>query len=96
MDSFLKIYYSDGHSEIVNHKIQDFKCNSQTKGYKKPILIDGQYLYPTKNSRDDDCLWIDLNCVLRNDRYSVYLLKQKGVYDISVKMLLKNDINNVL
>lgn len=59
LKSYLKIYYADGHNEIVNGHYHDYQLKNK-KGYKKPIVIDGEYLYPTMNTKDIRCQWINL------------------------------------
>lgn len=87
----VKIYFSDGHYEISDERIEDYLLKEKSKvKYKNPIDVYGQKLYPTKNRNEKDCIWINLDYLDNRDEDYIMMLKNRDVFDIAVKMFLKN------
>ena len=96
-DVYLRVYYADGHSEIIIENIQSYIIKNKGKiGYKKPILINSQWLYPTINQKNGYCCWIDLEQLDDYNEYYMNLLKQKLIYKKAVSMYLKHKENSML
>ena len=57
---YLRFYYADGHSEIIQDSIHSY-LHTDDKGYKRPIQVYNQELYPTQNKKDINCRWINLS-----------------------------------
>lgn len=87
---YLKVYYSDGHMEIVEEKIQNLISKGDKKiGYKNPIFYKGVYLYPSKSIKEKDCQWINLDYLDEKDSLFVQLLLDKNLYEKAIKMYLR-------
>lgn len=84
----MDIYFSDGTHVIIKDNIRKYiiKVN---KGYKNPIMYCHCLLYPTKSIKDDECLWINLDCFIKKSDYDVYLLKYFNVYEKAKKMYIR-------
>ncbi|MEG0277302.1 MAG: hypothetical protein RR630_09755, partial [Coprobacillus sp.] len=65
-------------------------------GYKKPILISSDFLYPTINRSDMNCKWINLDCFNERHQLFILLLKQKGLLNKAKKMYLKHFLEDDL
>lgn len=89
-DIYIRVYYADGHSEIIVDNIQNYIIKNKGKiGYKKPILINNQLLYPTIDQKNDYCCWIDLEQLDDYNEFYMNLLKQKSIYEKAIAMYLK-------
>lgn len=61
---YIRVYYADGHYELRDENIQDYiKQNRGKSGYKHPILIENQNLYPTIDQKENLCCWINLGYI---------------------------------
>lgn len=60
--TFLRLYFADGHSEFKDESIQHYIVKKNT-GYKNPIYIYDQWLYPTGDYHQNSCFWIQLDCI---------------------------------
>ncbi len=85
---YLRFYYADGHSEIIQDSIHSY-LHTDDKGYKRPIQVYNQELYPTQNKKDVNCRWINLSYIDEQDVHYMCLLKEKGLIDKCKKMYLK-------
>lgn len=86
----MRVYYNDGHSEIVFDDIKTYLHQNKGKqGYKKAIYVHENWLYPTMNQKDEYCHWINLQYLLENDSYYKELLKEKSLYHKAKMMYLK-------
>lgn len=76
----LRIYYSDGHFEVIDGNIQNL---SQERinfyKYKNPIVYEGVLLHPTQNKKDEQCLWVNLDYLEEKDSAFIELLKKKNL-----------------
>lgn len=89
-EKFLKFYYADGHYEFFNSTIRSLtNKEKKSSGYKQPIHINGQELYPTQNQRDLKCKWINLAYIDEQDINYMLLLKEKGLIEKTKKMYFK-------
>lgn len=89
-DRYLRVYYADGHSEIADEDIQFYiKKNKGKRGYKNPILINSQKLYPTIDQKSYFCCWIDLEQLDDDNEFYIHLLNQKAIYHKAISMYLK-------
>ncbi|MEG0367599.1 MAG: hypothetical protein RR585_12235 [Coprobacillus sp.] len=82
----MRLYFADGHYEIVNKQVRNYLIKRDDQGYKKPILIYAGYLHPTKNRCDMSCKWVNLEYFIQNHYLFITLLKQKGLYEKTKKM----------
>lgn len=88
---YLRVYYADGHSEIIDDNIQSYIIKNKGKiGYKKPILINNQLLHPTIDQKNYLCCWIDLEQLDEYNEFYIKLLKQKSIYEKAITMYLKH------
>lgn len=85
----LKLYYADGHNEIlIVDDFQDYIVK-QNSGYKHPIYIQNQWLYPIMSYRDERCIWIHLECFEEYCYAFIPLLKHRNLNVKVRKMYLK-------
>lgn len=92
----LRVYYADGHSELVKKDLSDFAILSKVKsGYKNPIQIGDDFLYPTKNKRDKDCCYVNLKCFDYHNDYFIELLKTKNLLEKSKKEYLHHKLKAI-
>lgn len=88
-DGDLKLHYADGHNEIlIGDDFQEYIVR-QNSGYKQPIYIQKQWLYPIMNYRDERCIWIHLEYLDEYCYAFVPLLKHRNLSDKVRKMYLK-------
>ncbi|MCD7950163.1 MAG: hypothetical protein LUG12_07890 [Erysipelotrichaceae bacterium] len=87
----VRIYYGDGHREVSDEKVEDYILKSSKKysGYKNPVFVYGQKLYPIKDQRDADCIWINLDYLDAEDEKYFKILKERDILDKAIKMFLK-------
>lgn len=89
-DQYTRVYYSDGHNEIVNEQVKNLiPKRKDRKGYKNPILFEDVYLHPTHNQKEKDCKWINLAYLEEKDPLFIHLLEEMNLYDKAVKMYLR-------
>ncbi len=89
-DEYLRVYYADGHSEIADEDIRSYiKKNKGKQGYKNPVLVNSQWLYPTVDQKDYLCCWIDLEQLDEDNEFYIHLLRQKGIYQKAISIYLK-------
>ena len=86
---YLRFYYADGHCEMKNSRVKHYMQENR-KGYKNPICVQNDFLYPTKNIHDSHCQWINLDFYEENNHcYSMVL----DYYDLNQhvkKMYIKH------
>ncbi len=92
---YIRVYYHDGHSEIVLEDIKTYVHQRKTRGYKNAILFDENWLYPTMNQRDEDCCWINLHYLKNANVFYRQLLKQKNLYQKAKMMYMKQIQKNM-
>ncbi len=81
--SFLRLYFADGHCEFKDEDIKHYIVKQNT-GYKNPVYMYKQWLYPTGDYHYRDCLWIQLNC------FEEYLLVMKSlISDEQMRLRIK-------
>ncbi|MCD8027784.1 MAG: hypothetical protein LUF02_03795 [Erysipelotrichaceae bacterium] len=86
----VKIYFGDGHCEVLDEKIEDYIGKEKSRArYKAPIEVYGQFLYPTKDKKEKDCVWVNLDYLDNIDKNYIAMLKSKNVFDKTIKMFLK-------
>jgi len=86
---YVRIYYADGHSEIIDQRINNFQNGQRKSGYKNPICVADECLYPTMNQRDEECRWINLEYFEEKDPFFLQTLKKKGLFSKSLRMYLR-------
>lgn len=87
-NGFLRVFYKDRHFEIWDDHFKKYILKKQ-KGYKKPMVIGDNWLFPTRNMRDVQCCWINLDYFIEFDRYFIKLLNQRHLYECVKKMFLR-------
>ena len=93
---FHKVYYSDGHSELINHELIRYINKTEHKNrYKTPIVVGSDYLHPTQNKRDINCRWINLQCFDHNNEYCIKLLKSKNLFEKAKKEYIFQKTNQL-
>ncbi|MCD7808416.1 MAG: hypothetical protein LUH02_03660 [Erysipelotrichaceae bacterium] len=89
-DYGVRIYYGDGHSEVSDEKVEDYTIKIKGKtGYKNPVYVHGQELFPIKDQREKDCIWINLDYLDNEDSHYIKILRQKNILDRAIKMFLR-------
>lgn len=87
---YIKIYYSDGHTEIIFEDIKSYLQQKRAKkGYKNAILLHENWLYPTMNQKDYSCHWVNLYYLREKNPYCKQLLKDKNIYQKAKIMYIK-------
>lgn len=92
----VRVYYEDGHSEVVFDDIKTVANQRKKRGYKNAILLDRSWLYPTRNQKDDSCCWINLHYFKNANAYCRQLLTKRNLYPKAKMMYMKQiqkDIN---
>lgn len=85
---FLSIFYNDHKHAIIKDDIRRYRVKGK-KGYKRPIVINHCFLYPTKSIKDEDCIFVNIEMFVGGDAYYLYLLNKYGIYDKTKRMYLK-------
>ncbi len=86
---YLHVYYADKHNEVLASIIPDYQIYDEYIGYKKPIIIQNNLLYPTMNCKHQFCRWINLEYLEENDLFFFSLLKTKSLFEIAKKMYIR-------
>lgn len=86
-DMYLSVFYSDGKHVYVKEDLSKYKIKVKNK-YKNPILINESILYPTKNSKDTGCVWVNIKWFKENDEYFNYLLDCFDLYAVTKKIYI--------
>ena len=77
---YIRVYYADGHYELRDENIQDYiKQNRGKSGYKHPILIENQNLYPTIDQRKIFVVGLILD-ILKKKIHFIYGFYNHEVY----------------
>ena len=96
-DEFTKVYYADGHSEILSNQMQFYlKQRKSKQGYKNPIMMGMIKLYPTLGERNQDCCWINLDYLEQRNSFYISLLEEKKLIKASQKMYLKHKAQQIV
>ena len=59
------------------------------QGYKRPVKVGQEFLFPTQNQRDYECKWVNLDYLVQDDLNYMMLLKEKGIYERTQKMFFQ-------
>lgn len=92
----LKVYYVDGHWELIQKGLYEFAdiCGRRN-GYKNPIEIGNDCLFPTQNKREISCCWVNLHHFDCCDRHFIGLLNSKNLLGISKKQYLHHKSKHI-
>lgn len=90
LSSFTRLYYEDGHIEyasddILNY-VKDLKIGS---GYKRPISIQNNILYPTSHSKDYENQYINIHYFDILNKDFIKLLENKNIKDKAISLYIK-------
>lgn len=87
---WLRVYYADGHYEMLQGSIRDFtNQNIYLYKYKNPVTWGTSLMHPTQDRKDQNCQWINLDYLEEKDSLFINLLKQKNLLQITQNMYLK-------
>lgn len=86
----LRVYYSDGHFEVLDTNIQNIaQKRINFYKYKNPIVYKGTLLHPTQNKKDEQCQWINLDYLEEKDFSFLRLLEKKNLISKVQNMYFK-------
>jgi len=86
---YLKLFYADGHSEMLLDNIQKYIVKINT-GYKNPIYLQEQQLYPTTNYENENCIWIHFDYFEEYCHLLLPFLKKRNITNMVKRMYLKH------
>ena len=79
-NGYIRIYYADGHYEIILKSSRDLeRMSRKNHKYKNPIVFESSLLFPTHNQKDYQCKWINLDYLAEKDISYIHLLEEKGL-----------------
>lgn len=90
VNSFTRLYFEDGHIEYIGINILEYVKNLKVgSGYKRPISLNYNMLYPTSHSKDYECQYINIDYLDKSDKSFMNLLRNKNLYHKAIHMYMK-------
>ena len=85
MGDYYCTHYADGHFDLGYLNIAELQIKD-VKGYKVPIIVENQMLFPTMSMKEPECKWVNLKISHSQYHYYNYLVNKYELHSKIDKM----------